>query len=230
MSFKQVLFASGTAISLIVPITDASAQYRNYDRPAADQQRQQRPAQAVRPQHAGRPQQIMQRPQPQRADIRSNTKPVAPANKGPVEQQAKPAPVAPLTEEQIAAKAAVDELLARDPALIAARQTPDPALARAAAARHNAQEAKLAALKAQQEVEVAKRREIEEKNKAREDAKATALKAKQDAQAKNAKPKDELTRNKPALTTASVSQAPSALVRPVPRMPAPEGPPMARNL
>ncbi len=77
----------------------------------------------------------MQRPQPQ-ADIRSNTKPVAPANKDPVEQQAKPAPVAPLTEEQIAAKAAVDELLARDPALIAAKQIPAPALVRAAAAKH----------------------------------------------------------------------------------------------
>ena len=108
---------------------------------------------------------------PQQADIRSNTKPVAPANKRPVEQQAKPAPVAPLTEEQIAAKAAVDELLARDPALLAAKQTPDPTLARAAAAKHNAQEAKLAALKAQQEVEAARSKE---KNKAREDAKAAA--------------------------------------------------------
>ena len=96
--------------------------------------------------------------------------------------------------------------------------------------RHNAQKAKLAALKAQQEVEAVKRREIGEKNKAREEVKAAALKAKQDAQAKNARPKDDLTRNKPAPTTASVSQAPSAPVQPVLRMPAPEGLPLARRL
>ena len=49
-------------------------------------------------------------------------------------------------------------------------------------------------------------------------------------QAKNVKPKVELTKNKPAPTTASVSQAPSAPVQPVLRMPAPEGLPMARSL
>ena len=40
MSFKQVLFASSAAISLIAPVTDALAQYRYYDRPALDRQQQ----------------------------------------------------------------------------------------------------------------------------------------------------------------------------------------------
>jgi hypothetical protein len=55
------------------------------------------------------------------------------------------------------------------------------------------------------------------------EAKLAALKAQQEVEAKNAKPKDELTRNKPAPTAASVLQAPSAPVQPVLRMPAPEG-------
>lgn len=228
MSFRQVLFASSAAISLIAPITDASAQYRYYDRPALDQHRQQRPAQAVRP---------------QQVDTRSATKPVAPAKKSveqaakpapitsavkPVEQVAKPAPVAPLTEEQAAAKAAVDELLAREPALIAAKAIPDPALARAAAAKHNAEEARLAALKAKQEADATKLRELQENNKAREEAKAAALKAKQDAQAKNAKVKVEPTKNKPVPATIAASTR--VPVQPVLRMPEPEGLPVARKL
>jgi hypothetical protein len=223
MSFRYVLFASSAAISLIVPVTEASAQYRYYDRPSFEhRQRQQRPTQVMRP---------------QQADVRSAAKPAVPARK-PVEQAAaqpapaaaKPATVAPLTEEQIAAKAAVDELLAREPALVAAKLIPDPALVRAAAAKHSAQEARFAALKARQEAEAAKRREIEEKNKAREEAKAAALKARQDAQAMNGKPKFEPAKSKPAPAAVFVPQAPSAPVRPVLRMPAPEGLPLARNL
>ena len=179
MLFKRVLFASSAAFSLIAPDTQAWAQYRYDDRPALNRPTQQRPVHVTQPKQAARPQPAL----PQ-------SKPAKPAST-PVEHRARPAPAVPLTDEQIAAKAAVEALLAREPALNAAKDIPDPALARAAAARHDAQEQKLAALKAQQEAEAARRRELEAKNKAREEAKTAAPKAKHDAQAKNAKPKVE---------------------------------------
>ena len=162
MLLKRVLFASSAAFSLIAPVTQAWAQYRYDDRPALNRPTQQRPVHVTQPKQAVRPQPAM--PQP---------KPAEPARQS-VEHRAKPAPAVPLTDEQIAAKAAVDALLAREPALNAAKAIPDPALARAAAARHDAQERKLAALRAQQDAEAARRRELEAKNKAREEAKTAA--------------------------------------------------------
>lgn len=216
MLFKRVLFASSAAFSLIAPNTQAWAQYRYDDRPALNRPTQQRPVHVTQPKQAARPQPAL----PQ-------SKPAKPAST-PVEHRARPAPAVPLTDEQIAAKAAVEALLAREPALNAAKDIPDPALARAAAARHDAQEQKMAALKAQQEVEAARRRELEAKNKAREEAKTAAPKAKHDAQAKNAKPRVEPSKNKPV--AATIAAAPRAAVQPVLRMPAPEGRPLARNL
>src|SRR5262249_30406155 len=156
-------------VSLIAPATKASAQYRYYDRPSYDhRQMPQRPAQSVRPP------QTDARSSSKTATAPVAPKPAAPINPGtpvkkPVEQVAKPVLVAPLTEEQIAAKAAVDELLAREPALSAAKERPDPALARAAAAKHDAEDRKLAALKAKQEAGAVKLRDMEQKNKAREE-------------------------------------------------------------
>ena len=142
MLFKRVLFASSAAFSLIAPNTQAWAQYRYDDRPALNRPTQQRPVHVTQPKQAARPQPALPQSKP------AST---------PVEHRARPAPAVPLTDEQIAAKAAVEALLAREPALNAAKDIPDPALARAAAARHDAQEQKMAALKAQQEVEAARR-------------------------------------------------------------------------
>ncbi len=64
----------------------------------------------------------------------------------------------------------------------------------------------------------------------RSNTKPVAPASKQDAQAKNAKPKIELTKTKVAPATVSAPQAPGVPVQPVLRMPAPEGPPMARKL
>lgn len=222
MLLKRVFFASSAAFSLIAPVTQAWAQYRYDDRPALNRPTQQRPVHVTQPKQAVRPQPAM--PQP---------KPAEPARQS-VEHRAKPAPAVPLTDEQIAAKAAVDALLAREPALNAAKAIPDPALARAAAARHDAQERKLAALRAQQDAEAARRRELEAKNKAREEAKTAAPQAKHDAQARNVKlkvePRVEPTKSKQVPATVSVPHAPRVPVQPVLRMPAPEGPPLARNL
>jgi hypothetical protein len=80
-----------------------------------------------------------------------------------------PAPPPPLTEEQLAAKSAVDELLAREPALWAAKDRPDPALAKAAAEKHRQQELQKAKLQAQQEAAAARRQAIAEKTRAREE-------------------------------------------------------------
>ena len=120
-------------------------------------------------------------------------------------------------------------MLAREPALVAAKDIPDLTLARAAAAKHNAQEARLAALKAKQEAEAAKRKGLDEKNKAREEARAAAMKPKQNLQA-DGRPKLELGKSNPEAAKASAPAAASAPVQPLLRMPAPEGPPAPRNL
>ena len=195
MSMKRMLLAASAAIALIGPATDASAQ--NYDRQRFDRQKYDRQAVAL-----GSP------PTP-KMHVDSARKAVAPAKRPvePVEEVVKPVPVEPLTEEQIAAKAAVDELLAREPALMAAKNRPDPALAKAAAARHNAQEQKLAALKAKEDAAAAKRKEIADRIKSQEDARAAALKAKPDAQAKSAKPKPtSASRRRAELRRASPSR------------------------
>ncbi len=87
-------------------------------------------------------------------------------------ETAKVAPPPPLTEEEIAAKAAVDEILEREPALAAARERPDPRLVRAITAKHDEQERRLAARKLKEESEEARRKKAAEKLKARQHGKA----------------------------------------------------------
>ena len=198
MSLKQVLFASGAAIWLVAPVSEVSAQYRYTDRPTQDRQRQDRQVQPVRSPKvdavaAKKPVPVVSQPSPAAKAVEV-PKPVEVSR--PVE---KPAPV-PLTDEQLAAKAAVDELLARDPALVAAKEIPDPALYRAAVAKHNAEEARRAALIARQEAESARRKDLDEKNKVRDEAKVAALKNKPDTAPKNAKPKVDTARARPMAT------------------------------
>jgi hypothetical protein len=132
--------------------------------------------------------------------------------------------MSPLTEEQLAAKLAVDELMARDPALLAARERPDPRLARAAAAKHDAEERKRALLLAKQEADQARRKELAER-KAHEGARLAALRARTDTQANpTAKPaKSKPQPVAPALVNRAAisapSGAPSRQVRQAPRMP-----------
>ena len=210
MSLKRVLLASGAAIALLAPATDASAQYRYYDQSRLDRHKYDRQANVVRLTRA--------------PNVDAGRPPMM-ATKKPTVSAGKPAPVAPLSAEQIAAKAAIDELMAREPALAAAKEKPDPKLAKAAAAKHDEQERQLAALKAKQDAEAAKRKEIAAKIKARDEAKAVALKAKQDAQAQNAGSKadarrTDLARNKPHSKTAAASVA-APPPEPVRRMPTP---------
>jgi hypothetical protein len=80
----------------------------------------------------------------------------------------------PLTEEELAAKAAVDALFEREPSLAKARGMPDPALIREAVRRHAERDVRIAAEQARHAAEEAKRREAEEKNKARQARPATA--------------------------------------------------------
>jgi hypothetical protein len=225
MSWGRTFLLAAAAAWLTAASTDASAQYRSSDRQTFDRQRKQY---VVRPQ---KPAAVTARKLPTPVAKPADTAVEQTRVKPSIASPAAPAPATPLTEEQIAAKSAIDELLARDPALSAAKQVPDPALAKAAAAKHNAEERRLAALKAKEEAEAAKRRDREEKNKAREEARTAALKAKYDAAGKNAKPKIEQVKAKPGTAAAATSSAaPGAAVQPPMRMPAPEGPPMARNL
>ena len=204
MSLKRMLLASSAAIALIAPATDASAQYsdRRHCQPhATGNAHDRRPPQRRTP-LAALPRQIDPRartPVPrQRRNRPAGRKRLAPLPSRASRSCRGRAPSAPLTEEQLAAKAAVDELLAREPALAAAKERPDPALARAAAAKHDARRARLAALKAKEEAAAAKRQEIADKTKARDDAKAAALKAKQDTQLK-AQGEAARARNRPAI-------------------------------
>ena len=81
-----------------------------------------------------------------------------------------------------AAKATVDELLAREPTLAeAAKRRPPDAKAKAEAERRTAYEARVVAEKAKEDVQAAHRRAIADQIKAHEDAKIAALKAKQEA-------------------------------------------------
>jgi hypothetical protein len=236
MSLKQVLFASGAAIWLVAPVTEVSAQYRYTDRPAVDRQRQDRQVQQRSPSSDS----TVRKPvttwavqqdarssltaKPVEAPRSVETRPVDTVR--PVEiakPVEKPAPSAGLTEEQLAAKAAVDELLARDPALVAAKEIPDPALYRAAVAKHNAEDAR----KARQEADAARRKEMEARNKARDEAKVAALKGKQDTTSKNAKPPAQTRQDTSRVLAAAPPRAP---VRPIATMPSRNGHPLARNL
>ena len=97
--FKHVLFASSAAFSLIAPVTQAWAQYRYDDRPALNRPTQQRPVHVTQPKQAVRPQPALRISRSRRSRLSATCRTIA----------AKPAPAVPLTDEQIAAKAAVDE-------------------------------------------------------------------------------------------------------------------------
>lgn len=230
MSLKHAISASAAFVLTVAAATDAFAQYRN-DRSVFDhRQRQVRPSQHVRP-AAPSAQATRTAPGAQQGKPAPRAQAVKPAPSVQPEQapavaaapkpvQPKPAPMPPLTDEQMAAKSAVDELLAREPALLAARELPDPRLTRAAAAKHDIEERKAALLRARHEVDEAKRRELTER-KAREDARVAALKAKPESQAKPTKSKSEPVSPKPEVNRASSGAANVAPVRQVVRMPAP---------
>jgi hypothetical protein len=202
---KRMLLAAG-AIALIGPATEASAQYRYNDRQTLVRQGYNRP--------------IVDRTA--RASIANAiaARTTGEAVKKPAVQAPKPAPAAPLTAEQLAAKAAVDELFAREPALAAAKERPDPRLAREAAAKHNAQEKTLATLRAKEEAAAAKRRERADKIKARDDAKAAAITAKQQAQSKDKLANADVSRTRPSGHRPAIAVA-AGPARPMLRMPTP---------
>lgn len=236
MSFKRMLLASGTAFVLIAPETVTAQQFGYFDQ-RFDRQRYDRPAPRA---NAHRPAAVSAGQSAHAQSSRKSTTATAklnqPASKASPAAKPEPPPAAPpavaavqphptpLTEEQIAAKNAVEELLSREPALWAARERPDPALAKAAAEKHRQQELQFAALHAEE----VRRREQAEKTRAREDSKTAALKAKQTAQANKqnpqAKPGKERTdaarSNQPARTVTTAAMSP-ALPR---RMPVPELP------
>jgi hypothetical protein len=224
MSWKRLLLASSAVIALVSPSTDVSAQYYYYSldqqgRPKYD--RQAKPARLARPQHPNTASAKKTIPASKRpADVSARQTPASePAPPQTVERiVVQPARAAPVSEEEAAAKAAIDELIARDPALAAVREKPDPALAKAAAAKHRDQELKLVALKTKKEAAAAKHKEIADKTKAREDAKAAAIKAKQDAQVKVrlAIPEANIGKLDSRKSTSAVSAAPAQ------RMPVPE--------
>src|SRR5688500_4972530 len=112
MSFKRVFLASSAIIALIAPATDASPQHEYSGRQKSDRQKYERPAStAARSVRA------------QKAAVVSARTPTAIATVSKTASQpVRTAP--PLTEEEIAAKAAVEELLARDPALAVAKERP----------------------------------------------------------------------------------------------------------
>lgn len=212
MSLKHALLASGAALALIGSAADASAQY--YDRQRFERQRvyQNYGRPQVRPAAANR-----SNPSPSSAGsarpVASVGKPTAIAPRGSERESAKPVSAPrPLTEAELAAKAEVDEILSREPALAAAKDRPDLRLARAAAARHDAEVQRLAVLKARDEAEAAKRRQAAEKAKVREDAKAATQQSRPDKQATT------LATAKPATATVS---APAPASQPVLRMPTP---------
>jgi hypothetical protein len=206
MSFKRLLFVSTAAIALIAPAADASAQYHYFGRQNVD--RYQRPASAMA--------RAVRAPNP--AVLAART-PATVVSK-PTGKPATTAPPSPLTEEQLAAKAAVDELISRDPALAAAREQPDPRLAQAAAARHKAEEQRLAALRAKEDAAASKRKDSNGKIKAREDAKAAAIKTRRDAQAKSTASKTPAKKSSPESNKVAAA-APIAAAQPLRRMPTP---------
>jgi competence protein ComEA len=207
MSFARMLLASSAAIALIASAADASAQYQYYGRQQFDRQKYERPAStAARSVRA-----------PKAAIVASRT-PTATVGK-PASQPVRTAPP-PLTEEQLAAKAAVEELLGRDPALAAAKERPDPKLAQAAAARHKAEEQRLAAVRAKEEAAAAKRKGAAGKVKPREDAKVVAN-ATQDAQSNSTAAKPHTNKSKADSKRLAASATPLAPAQPLRRMPTP---------
>lgn len=235
MSLQRLLLASGAALALIAPDTVAAQQFGYFDQ-RNDRQRYDR---RVSQQNLTRPaSNASTQAQPSRKPAVAAATPTRPALKAAPTQDnttkpevaaapARPVTPAPLTEEQIAAKAAVDELLSREPTLWAAKERPDPALARAAAEKHRQRDLQLAALKVREEAEEARRREQAEKTRAR-DEKTAATKTKQNPQANKQQPQakptkertDAVKSNPPPRTVAAAAVAPE----PARRMPIPELP------
>jgi hypothetical protein len=208
MSFKRVLLASSAAIALIAPATDASAQHQYYGRQKFDRQKYERPAPAT-----------ARSARAQKMPVVTARTPTAAVSK-PASQPVRTAPPPPLTEEQLAAKAAIEELMARDPALAAAKERPDPKLAQAAAARHDAEERKFAVARARENVAAVMRKGAADKAKAREEAKAS-IKARQDAQAKSTAAKAPANKGKPESRKLASAMTAAAPAQPPRRMPTP---------
>lgn len=176
MSMQRALLASVTLIAAIGAASDAAAQA--YDRQRLERQRYQtfvmRP---VARQHVL----ISGQPKPRRpvhpAPVTVRAATPAPAQRPAVQSPRSPThvhrpaaraettPPVPLTEEQIAAKAAVEQLLSREPALAVAAERPDPEIARAAAARHDAEQRRAAAQLAKEEAAAKRRAQIAERGK-----------------------------------------------------------------
>jgi hypothetical protein len=209
MSFKRVLLVSSAVIALIAPATDASAQHQFYSRQKLDRQKYERPAPATATSVRA-----------QKAPVVAARAPIAAVSK-PASQPVRTAPPPPLTEEQLAAKTAVEELLARDPALAAVKERPDPKLAQAAAARHDAEERKLAVARARENVAAAMRKGTPDKAKAREDVKAGAIEARRDAQAKPSTVKSPAHKGKPESKKLAAAVTMAAPAQPLRRMPTP---------
>jgi hypothetical protein len=226
MSLKRMLLATGAAFALITPEPVAAqsvSHFSNFDQYSQTPARYRQVCPAPHARSAQNRRTTASHNQNKTVQGSANvvmtraTEP-PPAMTKTVEP---PAPPPPLTEEQIAAKAAVDELLAREPALWAAKDRPDPALAKAAAEKHRQQELQKAKLQAQQEAAVARRQAIAEKPRAREE-KVAALKARHAAGTKSARNRAAADRSAPAarrVATASVSRAPARRppMQPLPR-------------
>jgi hypothetical protein len=227
MSLKRMLLTSSALAALIGPATEALAQSYNYNRQffegyrtSAGAASRGQPNRSNPVQHSAKPITAKPSAKPAAAQTVHTAKPAPEAAKPAFQVKAAPRP---LTDAELAAKTAVDELLAREPALAAAKEKPDPALARAAAAKHDAEERRLAALKAKEEAEAARRQQITEKTKARDDAKAAALKGKHDshkaADLKKSGRDPEPAKSKPDERKAAIAAA--IPVQPIRRMPTP---------
>ena len=224
MSLKRMLLATGAAFALITPEPVAAqsvSHFSNFD------QYSQTPARyrQVHPAPHARSAQNTRTTASHNTTVQGSANVAMTRATEPPPAMTKtvepPAPPPPLTEEQIAAKAAVDELLAREPALWAAKDRPGPALAKAAAEKHRQQELRKAKLQAQQEAAVARRQAIAEKARAREE-KVAALKARHAAGTKSARNRAAADRPAPAarrVATASVSREPARRppMQPLPR-------------
>src|SRR5262245_7294295 len=216
MSMKRMLLAAGGVVILLAPATDASAQYHYYDRQRVDRLRYDRPVAATR---------SVAKPKTQVMAARTT----GPAGTKPADQASKPAPApVPLSPEELAAKAAVDELMAREPALAAAKALPDPRLAKAAAAKHDAEEKRRAALQAKEPAAIVQRKEIADKLKTREEAKVAARKTMPLATPSNSKIASvDLRMAAPNSKKPAASTPGAAAPQPALRMPAPEPLPVA---
>ena len=214
MSLKRMLLATSAAFALIAPDTVAAQNFSHFSNFGQYSQthsryRQVYPAPRTSP------------AQNKRTTASHNKNVQGSANVAMTRTVEPPAPPPPLTEEQIAAKAAVHELLGREPALWAAKDRPDPALAKAAAEKHRQQELQTAKLQALQKAAAARQQAIAEKNRAREE-KAAALKARHAAGARSATQRTAAARSAPAArrgATAPVSREPARRppMQPLPR-------------